>query len=388
MSKVPEGWNAGKVSDFLILQRGFDLTKKQSVNGHIPVYSSSGLAYFHNEMKVRGPGVVTGRKGSVGPVYLIEEDFWPHDTTLWVKDFKSNSVEYVKHFIEALNLERFDEASSVPTLNRNNVHCLSCVFPPLVEQEKINEVIRCWDKAISVTEKLIEKCQQQKKTLMQVTLSGNKRVLGCSSKWLFVKLVDVAKKEQYSFTGGPFGSDLKSSDYTDSGIRILQLQNIGDGFFIDDYKIYTSKEKADELHGCNIFPNDIIISKMGDPVARAAIIPIFSERYLMASDGIRLSVDQSKYDTAFIHYVICHKDFRKKAIEKSTGSTRKRIGLSDLRGIEIYIPSTLKEQQEIARILTAADREIELYQQKLAALKQEKQALMQQLLTGKRRVAL
>lgn len=103
---VPNGWKAGHVKDFLFLQRGFDITQKEAVNGIVPVYSSSGLAYFHNEAKVKGPGVITGRKGSVGPVYLINDDFWPHDTTLWVKDFKGNDIKYIEYFLKYLRLDQ------------------------------------------------------------------------------------------------------------------------------------------------------------------------------------------------------------------------------------------------------------------------------------------
>ena len=123
--------------------------------------------------------------------------------------------------------------------------------------------------------------------------------------WKLYELKDVAlKTDRHSFTGGPFGSNLKSEDYTDYGVRIIQLQNIGDGEFKNKYKIFTSPEKADELSSCNIFPNDIILSKMGDPVARATIIPSFDNRYVMASDGIRLAVDKSRFDTKFIHPVL------------------------------------------------------------------------------------
>src|SRR5690606_28217526 len=113
--------------------------------------------------------------------------------------------------------------------------------------------------------------------------------------------IDTADKNiKWSFTGGPFGSNLKSSDYTSKGIRIIQLQNIGDGIFNDEYKIFTSLDKADELLSCNIYSGDIILSKMGDPVGRACIIPGDNERYLMASDGIRLAVNEKEFSKYFI----------------------------------------------------------------------------------------
>ena len=97
---------------------------------------------------------------------------------------------------------------------------------------------------------------------------------------VFENIADKTKK--WSITGGPFGSNLKTLDYTNDGVQIIQLQNIGDGHFIDDNQIFTSEEKADELLSCNIYQNEIILSKMGDPVARACFIPNKTKRYLMA----------------------------------------------------------------------------------------------------------
>lgn len=199
--------------------------------------------------------------------------------------------------------------------------------------------------------------------------------------WEVKSLIDVVdKNDRYSFTGGPFGSDLKSCHYTKDGIRVIQLQNIGDGYFNDDYKIYTSVEKADELKGCNIYQGDIIIAKMADPVARACMIPEVEERYLMCSDGIRLNVDCSEYDKNYILYSINSSYFRKNAEANSTGSTRLRIGLSQLKELKI-IKAPLKEQEKIAEILITVDSQIDDTEKLIEKSKELKQGLMQKLLT-------
>src|SRR4051812_16731331 len=87
---VPKGWRRGDMSALCQLQRGFDITEATRIAGPVPVYSSSGLSYFHSEVKLKGPSVITGRKGILGKVFLVEGPCWPHDTTLWVKDFKGN----------------------------------------------------------------------------------------------------------------------------------------------------------------------------------------------------------------------------------------------------------------------------------------------------------
>ncbi len=204
--------------------------------------------------------------------------------------------------------------------------------------------------------------------------------------WHVKKICDIKDpNDKYSLTGGPFGSDLKSEHYTDDGIRIIQLQNIGDGRFIDDYKIYTSHKKADELINCNIYPGEIIIAKMAEPLARACIIPSIYNRYLMASDGIRLNVDNSKYNSKFVLECINSSYFRAEAIKRGTGTTRLRIGLNVLGNLKIPVPS-LTEQKKIADIFSTWDKAIELKEKLIEEKKKHKKGLMQKLLTGKVRL--
>ena len=187
------------------------------------------------------------------------------------------------------------------------------------------------------------------------------------------------KNDKYSLTGGPFGSELKTIHYTNTGVRVIQLQNIGDGIFLNDYFVYTSEEKANQLLSCNIYPNEIIIAKMADPVARACKIPDLEKRYVMCSDGIRLSVNNNIYNKDFILYAINSKYFRENAIKASTGTTRLRIGLETLRNLKVIIPS-LKEQHKIATILSIVDDLIENTDHLINSYTLLKKSLMQILL--------
>ncbi|MBA3075749.1 MAG: hypothetical protein FP831_19310 [Anaerolineae bacterium] len=206
------------------------------------------------------------------------------------------------------------------------------------------------------------------------------------NEWKVITFGDLPEKSnRWGITGGPFGSNLKKSDYVNDGVRILQLQNIGDGDFLDDYKIYTSKRKADELISCNIYPGEIILSKMGDPVARCCFIPLNDRRYLMASDGIRLVVDEKRFDKRLVKFYINSTYFRKKAIEASTGTTRQRIGLVELKTLP-FISPPIAEQHAIAEALSDVDALISSLEELIAKKRVIKQGVMQELLTGKRRL--
>lgn len=137
-----------KLGEILTFQRGFDITKKEQSPGIVPIVSSSGISSYHNKYKVKSPSVVIGRKGTLGTVHYIEQDCWPHDTTLWVKDFKDNYPRFLSYFLKTLHLELFDTGSSNPTLNRNHVHKIKVVFPGLTTQKKIAAILSAYDDLI------------------------------------------------------------------------------------------------------------------------------------------------------------------------------------------------------------------------------------------------
>ena len=132
-----------------------------------------------------------------------------------------------------------------------------------------------------------------------------------------------------------------------------------------------------ELLSCNIYSGEIIVSKMGDPVGRACIIPNNLTRCVMASDGIRLVIDEEKHSKYFIYSLINSKRIRETIEKKATGSTRKRIGLDDLKKVPLIIPKSLQEQQKIACCLSALDNLIASQVDKIEQLKSHKKGLMQ-----------
>ncbi len=128
---LPVGWTRAPLSDLVVLQRGFDLPKTTRTDGVFPVIAASGPSGTHNEFKVKGPGVCTGRSGVLGGVYYVEKDFWPLNTSLWIKDYPGSSPLHAFHLLRGIDLAGFNAGSAVPTLNRNHVHGLPMVKPPI-----------------------------------------------------------------------------------------------------------------------------------------------------------------------------------------------------------------------------------------------------------------
>ncbi len=162
-----KGWKECILGDVITLQRGFDITKKEQRQGCVPVISSSGITSYHDTAKIKGPGVVIGRKGSLGTVFYVEEDYWPHDTTLWVKDFHGNSSKFTYYFLNTLNLAYLDVGASNPTLNRNHVHLLPVYWPLPPLQHKIADILSAYDDLIENNTRRIAILEEMAQSLYQ-----------------------------------------------------------------------------------------------------------------------------------------------------------------------------------------------------------------------------
>ena len=150
------------------LQRGFDLPAEKIIPGVYPVMMSNGIGAYHNEYKVKGPGVVTGRSGTIGNLQYVESAFWPHNTTLWVTKFYGNHPKFIYYLYEKIDLKRYKAGSGVPTLNRNDVHDTMVFFPASrKEQELISAVLTYLDDLITLHQRKYDKLVILKKSMLE-----------------------------------------------------------------------------------------------------------------------------------------------------------------------------------------------------------------------------
>jgi len=171
-------WEVKRLDKFAPLQRGFDLPASQLQRGDYPVVYSNGIQNRHAKFMVKAPGVVTGRSGTIGNVHFLDEDFWPHNTALWVTDFKGNDPKFVFYFLTSVGLERFGTGSGVPTLNRNDVHEFRVSVPATsTEQTAIAEMLTEMDAELAGLEQRREKTRALKQAMMQELLTGRTRLV-------------------------------------------------------------------------------------------------------------------------------------------------------------------------------------------------------------------
>ena len=154
-------YKTGELGEFITLKRGYDLPQQNRKNGCVPIFSSSGISGTHDAAMVKAPGVITGRYGTIGQVFMANEDFWPLNTTLYVEDFHGNNPRFIYYFLKTLEWEKFTSASAVPGINRNTVHKEVISLPDIETQDKIASVLKTLDDKIEINQKINDNLQQQ-----------------------------------------------------------------------------------------------------------------------------------------------------------------------------------------------------------------------------------
>ena len=197
-------WKKVKFLDFIVLQRGFDLTKDSIKDGPYPVVCSTSIMGYHNNYKVEGPGVVTGRSGTLGETQYVKGNFWPHNTTLFVKDFKGNNRQFVYYFLKNFDIASMGGGAAIPSLNRNVLSNLSVTIPDLSIQNNIANILSRYDSLIENYQKqikLLEEAAQRlyKEWFVDLHFPGHettKIVDGVPEGWEKKKVGDMISKIQ------------------------------------------------------------------------------------------------------------------------------------------------------------------------------------------------
>lgn len=360
---IPKEWEVKRILDFAPLQRGFDLPTDKIISGKYPVVYSNGILNHHCECKAKGPGVVTGRSGTIGKVTYVESDYWPHNTSLWVTDFCGNNPKFVFHVYQYIDLAKFASGSGVPTLNRNDVHVSKVAVPPKQEQNRIVEVLELWDTAIEKQSELIEKFKLRKRALMQQLLTGKKRLPGFSGEWKRIKAGDIFMS---SSVRGKRSEVLLSATQEHGVIPRDQLEGrvtmpTGN---LESFKLV---EVGDFVISLRSFQGGIE----------------YSEHRGIVSPAYTVLKPVKEIDKSFYRFYFKSTDFiGHLAIAVIGIRDGKQISYEDFCFVKIPYPR-IEEQKAISAILIQAEKEIELANEKLICLQSQKRGLMQQLLTGK-----
>ncbi|MFL9787468.1 restriction endonuclease subunit S [Vibrio cyclitrophicus] len=308
---------------------------------------------------------ITAELGKIGwvPPELGEAYINQHTALVRIKKESADS-KYIAYLLSshAMNhkINRLNDSGAKAGLNLPTIRSIPMVLPPLPEQRKMAKILSTWDKAIATTEKLIATSKQQKKALMQQLLTSKKRLVNPETgkafegQWEEVRLGDVCSPQQWS---------------TISSKELLE-----DGFLV-----YGANGHIGYFSEYNHEFETVAVTCRGSTCGEVSLIP---ERSYITGNAMCLdNINEEAHSYKFLFYALTYRGFK----DVISGSAQPQIVGKAIKTVKFVVPSIL-EQQKIASVLTVADKETEVLEAKLAHFKQEKKALMQQLLTGKRRV--
>ena len=410
--KIPKDWDVVKVEDLGEVVTGTTPSTfvKEYWNGKYPFVTPTDITQSEyvrkTERKITEKGLQKGRLipkdsvlvtciASIGKIALASESCITNqqiNAIICKQKVDPHYVYYATTFRTKI-LRAWAGRTTNPIVKKSLFEKFPLPLPKNVnEQQKIALALSTIDEVIQKVDEVIAKTERLKKGLMQELLTkgiGHKefkdtKIGRIPKEWKVVKLRDVVDNKQ-AIVAGPFGSNLKVSDYRPVGVPIIRLQNIERNRFINKDIKYTSSEKAKELSYHSYQPGDLVLAKLGDPIGKTCIVPPFMGKGIVVADVVRIRLSPKKATKQFIEYMlnssICFKQLRKETI----GSTRPRVNISQVRDLELLLPS-LEEQQKIAEILLTVDKKLELERNEKTKLERIKQELMDLLLTGKVRI--
>ncbi|NBI42192.1 restriction endonuclease subunit S [[Haemophilus] felis] len=330
-----------QLGDLIEFQRGYDLPRSEFIEGEYPVQSSNGILGYHNEYKVKAPGITIGRSGTVGIPHLLRKHFFPHNTALFVKDFKGNDVEYIYYLLHYLDLGNKKSGSGVPTMNRNHLHPLKIkAYTDLQTQQKIAQVLSTLDRKIALNQQINTELEKMAKTLYDYWFvqfdfpdeNGNPYKSSCGEMvynpelkrevpkgWGVKNLFDCCNV-QYGF---PFSTEFFNEEK--QGYPVIRIRDILNNQITN----YSTEIGVDEKYKINI--GDILVGMDGN-----FHINYWSDNDCYLNQRV-VKINSDELPNIYVKYQI---EPTIKAREKSVSRTTVgHLSDKDLKAINIIIPS-------------------------------------------------
>lgn len=237
-------WEKKTLEDLVTLQRGYDLPDSQRINGDVPVIGSAGLTGYHNEAKVKGPCISMGRSGnSIGKLTYTNEDCWPHNTSMYVKDLKGNDSRFCYFLLSTINFRGFNSGGAIPSLNRNLIYPIAISIPPLPTQRKIASILSAYDDLIE-------------NNLKRIKLLEEKAFL----RYKLLDKVDKHKLSDLYDTSSGGTPSRTNAEYFTGDINWFKSKELADTILLDSEEKIT--ESAVDKSSAKLFPVGSVIMAM------------------------------------------------------------------------------------------------------------------------------
>lgn len=337
-------WEKKKFIDFIQLQRGHDLTKEQFVSGPYPVVSSTSIMGYHKEYKAEAPGVVIGRSGTLGKAQYINENYWPHNTSLYVKDYKGNYPKFVYYFLCGFETNKHGGGSAVPTLNRNNLSSIDVKIPDYETQHRIAEILSTYDDLIENNQKRIKLLEEvamrlYKEWFINLHFQGCENttiVDGLPDGWSIIKLEEIYKKlETGSRPKG--GIDKNLAD----GVVSIGAENvIGLGKYNYNNDKIVPKDFFAKMKRGILENKDILIYKDGAYIGKTTLFQDdFPHKNACVNEHVFLLHAKEEYMQYYLFLTLYQPIYFKKMQKLNKNAAQPGINQGSIKSLQIILPS-------------------------------------------------
>ena len=387
---IPDGWDHKNVSDVITLSYGKSPKEIFSDDGVYPVIGTGGITGHTDSYLHEGKTTVIGRKGSINNPSFITNRFWPIDTTYYATNYIGTDEKWFFYLLQSIDLTKYNEASGVPSLNRDTLYSIAFITPPLPEQQKIAAILTSVDEVIEITQAQIDKLKDLKTGMMQELLTVGVGIDGKPHTEFKDSPVGRIPKgwEVHKFSSACIkitdGEHL-SPKYVEGGLPILSAKDIQlYGIDFTGAKFVSKEAHVKMLNRCNPEYGDVLIVSRGATIGKTTMNNSTKSFALMGS-VILLKPNRGICHGPYLSIFIAQPKIKKNMFQLSGSSAQQAIYLKDIKEMQLPLPS-MKEQVKIADSINSIDQKIIHLIEKLSSLTIAKKALMQDLLTGKVRV--
>jgi len=354
-------WKKCELGDVLTLQRGFDLPVQRRSVGRFPIVASTGIVGSHNEHKVAGPGVVIGRSGSIGGGQFISENFWPLNTTLWVKDFKNNDARYCYYLLKSIDFSTYNVGSGVPTLNRNHIHPHPVTLAPPYEQKVIASVLGALDDKIENNRQMNETLEEMARAIFKSWFVDfdpvHAKAAGNAPAHMDVETAALfpssfgddglpsgwANKTLGDFIEIQNGYAFKSKDWTDEGIPVVKIGSVKPSIVDLSNCSFVSAEVAELKQNFQLRVGDILIGLTGY-VGEVGRVPP-ADKLPMLNQRVGRVVFKRESFEPFVYAAMRLPEFKSFAESQSHGSAQANVSTKQLQEYPVIVADNLLIQK-------------------------------------------
>ena len=387
INDLPSDWDCVPLGARIDLAYGTGLREEDREAGHVDVYGSNGIVGSHNVPLLDGPGILVGRKGTVGAVHYASGPFWPIDTVYYVLANAGDHLQFIRHLLDYLPLKLLNAATGVPGLSRRDAYALRGVFPPLKEQTAIARILDAVDTAIEHARIAIKRARQLDHCLLHELLERGLGSANCSRRrfpqhWRMTRVDEVATVG----SGVTLGKD--TSGHKSVELPYLRVANVQDGY-LDLDTIKTIRVPVDDVQKYRLEAGDVLMTEGGDidKLGRGTIWDGQIPDCLHQNHIFRIRANREVLEPSF-YAIVIESDIAKRYFSRVAKRTTNLASTNktQVRAFRFPIPPTLSEQRQIVEIVARSKSLLAGLSQKETALCELKKSLMHDLLTGKVRV--